>query len=99
MLGIRKDRPSLSLTHMIQPRTLSKAKSNGQASPSLLFHADSGDPDLLYFSRFRTSDPILAVAVDGKKIGLAVPMEYSRMRDESAFYEVLLLSEVREQAA
>lgn len=84
---------------MIQPRPLTKAKSNGKASSSLLFHADSGDPDMLYFSRFRTSDPILAVTVDGKKIGLAVPMEYSRMRDESAFDEVLLLSEIREQAA
>jgi Xaa-Pro aminopeptidase len=84
---------------MIHRRT-SNAKSTAKSSASsLLFHADSGDPDMLYFSRFRTSDPILAFTHGKRSYGLAVPMEFSRMRDESAFDEVLLLSEIRESAA
>ncbi len=65
----------------------------------MLFHAGSDEPDMLYFSRFRASDPYLAFTVGNKKIGLAVPMEYARMEQESAFDEVLLLSEIRKGAA
>ena len=54
---------------------------------------------MLYFSRFRASDPYLAFTVGKKKIGLAVPMEFSRMEKESAFDEVLLLPEIRDGAA
>jgi Xaa-Pro aminopeptidase len=66
---------------------------------SLLFHASSADPDMLYFSRFHASDPYLAFTIGNKKFGLAVPMEFGRMENESAFDEVLLLSEIREGAA
>jgi Xaa-Pro aminopeptidase len=65
----------------------------------MLFHASSNDPDMLYFSRFRASDPYLAFTLGNKKIGLTVPMEFSRMSNESAFDEVLLLPEIREAAA
>lgn len=65
----------------------------------MLFHAGSGDPDMLYFSRFQVSDPYLAFTVGKKRIGLAVPMEFARMRKESSFDEVLLLPEIREGAA
>ena len=54
---------------------------------------------MLYFSRFRSSDPFLAFTHGKRSYGLAVPMEFSRMMDESAFDEVLLLSEIREGAA
>jgi len=51
-----------------------------------------------YFSRFHSSDPFLAFSHGKKRYGLAVPMEYSRMEKESAFDEVLLLSEIRDGA-
>lgn len=54
---------------------------------------------MLYFSRFHSSDPYLAFTIGEKKFGLAVPMEFSRMKSESAFDEVLLLPEIREGAA
>jgi Xaa-Pro aminopeptidase len=75
------------------------SKSAGTREPSLLFHADSGDPDMLYFSRFHASDPYLAFTHGKKKIGLAVPMELSRMEKDSAFDEVLLMPEIRDGAA
>lgn len=52
---------------------------------------------MLYFSRFRIPDPFLAFTLGKKKIGLTVPMEWARMVKESAFDEVLLLPEIREQ--
>ncbi len=54
---------------------------------------------MLYFSKFRSSDPFLAFTIGEKKFGLAVPMEASRMANESCFDEILLLSEAREGAA
>jgi Xaa-Pro aminopeptidase len=81
----------------IRPSTPNKAAA--KRPPSILFHACSMDPDMLYFSSFRASDPYLAFTVGKKKIGLAVPMEFSRMEKESTFDEVLLLPEIREGAA
>lgn len=54
---------------------------------------------MLYFSRFHASDPYLAFTIGKKKFGLAVPMEFSRMQNESSFDEVLLLTEIRDGAA
>jgi Xaa-Pro aminopeptidase len=68
-------------------------------SRSLLFHADAGDPDMLYFSRFQAHDPYLAFSVGGKRIAVTHAMEYGLMVKESAFDEILLLNEVREGAA
>lgn len=66
---------------------------------SVLFHADASDPDMLYFSRFSAFDPYLAFSYKGKKIGISHSMEYGRMRAESGFDEVLLLSEIQAGAA
>jgi Xaa-Pro aminopeptidase len=74
-------------------------KASRPAPAPLLFHADSNDPDMYHFGRFRTSDPIMAFSADGRKYGLAIPMEYNRMKTEGAFDEVLLLPEVRAAAA
>jgi Xaa-Pro aminopeptidase len=75
-------------------------KSNGGGlSQSLLFHADSTDPDMLYFSRFQAPDPFLAFSAEGKRIAVISAGEYGRMVKESAFDEILLLSEVRDAAA
>lgn len=30
-------------------------------TPSILFHAEASDPDMLYFSRFQAFDPYLAL--------------------------------------
>jgi Xaa-Pro aminopeptidase len=84
---------------MINRRTTAGKDSADEAPSSLLFHADSGDPDMLYFSRFRSSDPFIAFTHGRRSFGLAVPMEFSRMKDESALDEVLLLSDFREAAA
>lgn len=74
-------------------------KKPAKTTPSLLFHASSDDTDMHYFSRFHSSDPFLAFSHGKKRYGLAVPMEYSRMESESAFDEILLLSEIREGAS
>jgi Xaa-Pro aminopeptidase len=84
---------------MINRPSPSAKASTKKPITSLLFHADSGDPDMLYLSRFRSSDPFLAFTHGNRSYGLAVPMEFTRMKDESAFDEVLLLSEIREGAA
>jgi len=65
---------------------------------SVLFHSDSGDPDMLYFSRFNAFDPYLAFSIGKKKFGVAPDSEYGRMVQESAFDELLLLSEIRKGA-
>lgn len=67
--------------------------------PSILFYADAGDPDMLYFSRFSAFDPYLAFTVGKKKIGVIANMEYGRMVRESAYDEVLILGEVAAAAA
>ena len=74
-------------------------KKTANPTPSLLFHASSDDTDMHYFSRFHSSDPFIAFSHGKKRYGLAVPMEYSRMENESAFDEVLLLSDIREATA
>lgn len=54
---------------------------------------------MLYFSRFNAFDPYLAFSIGKKKFGVAPDMEFGRMVKESAFDEILLLSEVRDGAA
>lgn len=81
-------------------RTEKTDKSHGKnSSPSLLFHADSSDPDMLYFSRFQAPDPFLAFSVGNKRVGVISAGEYGRMVKESVFDEILLLGEVRAAAA
>jgi Xaa-Pro aminopeptidase len=68
-------------------------------NPSILFHADANDPDMLYFSRFHAFDPYLAFSVNGRRVAVTTVGEYGRMVKESAFDEILLLNEVCEAAA
>lgn len=74
-------------------------RKKAQPPTSVLFHSDSSDPDMLYFSRFEACDPYLAFSIGKKKFGVAPDMEYGRMVNESAYDEILLLSEVRKGAA
>ncbi len=75
-------------------------RSNGRRKPpSLLFHADSGDPEMRYFSRFNAADPYLAFTVGRKSYALSSTMEYGRMVSESAFDEILLQPEIERGAA
>ncbi|QTN31059.1 aminopeptidase P family protein [Akkermansiaceae bacterium] len=83
---------------MSKAKTTARKKPSGKA-PSILFHADASDPDMLYFSRFSAFDPYLAFSYGGKKIGLSSSMEYGRMKGESDFDEVLLLPEIQKAAA
>ncbi|MFT6179535.1 MAG: Xaa-Pro aminopeptidase [Paracoccaceae bacterium] len=66
---------------------------------SILFHADSSDPDMLYFSSFNAIDPYLAFSVGRKKYGVSPASEYGRMVAESGFDEILLLQDLNEGAA
>src|SRR6478672_10555733 len=76
------------------------SKSHGSAQQtSILLHADSTDPDMLYFGRFNAFDPYFAFSVDGRRVAVINSTEYGRMAKESAFDEILLLDEVREGAA
>jgi hypothetical protein len=78
----------------------SPPRANGSRKPaSILFHADSGDPDMCYFSRFNTDDPYLAFTVGRKSYALSSPLEYGRMVSESAFDEILLKPEIARGAA
>jgi Xaa-Pro aminopeptidase len=77
-------------------------KSRGKQAkrvPSILFHAEATDPDMLYFSRFNAFDPYLAFSVDGRRVAVINSGEYGRMAKESAFDEILLLNEVSEGTA
>ncbi len=47
-------------------------------SPSLLFHAEATDPDMLYFSRFNAFDPYLAFSVGGKRVAVTHAGEHQR---------------------
>lgn len=78
---------------------MATTKKSKRSPSSILFHGDSSDPDMLYFSRFNAFDPYLAFSVGKKKIGVAPDSEYGRMVKESAFDEILLLSEIRKGAA
>jgi Xaa-Pro aminopeptidase len=83
---------------MSNPTTM-PARKRPSPAPSILFHADAGDPDMLYFSRFNAFDPYLAFTAGKKKIGVIANMEYGRMVRESVFDEVLVAGEVAEAAA
>ncbi|MFU8892814.1 MAG: M24 family metallopeptidase [Luteolibacter sp.] len=74
-------------------------KSAGKGPSNLLLHASSDDPDMLYFSRFHASDPYLAFRINGRRIGVGIPMEFARMKNESTYDDVLLLPELREGAS
>ena len=54
---------------------------------------------MLYLSRFDAFDPYLAFSIGKKRFGVAPDMEFGRMVKESAFDEILLLSEIRKGAA
>jgi Xaa-Pro aminopeptidase len=73
--------------------------SGGKRGASILFHADSSDPDMRHFSRFNTFDPYLAFTAGRKRIAVITANEYGRMVNESAFDEVLLQHEIEREAA
>lgn len=88
-----KDTSKLAKNRSISPVSCSKGRD------SVLFHADASDPDMLYFSRFQAFDPYLAFSVNGNRVAVTHAMEYGRMVKESAFDEILLLPDVRADAA
>lgn len=89
------------MNHFKQEPRFSTAdhKPYGKGASSILIHAESTDPDMLYFSRFQAFDPYLAFTVKGRRYAVITAGEYGRMVKESAFDEILLLNEVCEEAA
>jgi len=89
------------MNHFKQEPRFSPAdqKPLGKKTNSILFHAEASDPDMLYFSRFQAFDPYLAFTVEDKRFAVISAGEYGRMTKESAFDEILLLNEVRKDAA
>lgn len=85
---------------MPAPKKKTSPRKEDTSRPSaILFHADASDPDMLYFSRFSAFDPYLAFSKNGRKYGISHSMEYGRMKAESAFDKVLLLSELQAAVA
>ena len=82
----------------LKKKTSSGKKTSNRPS-AILFHADASDPDMLYFSKFSAFDPYLAFSQNGRKYGISHSLEYGRMKAESAFDEVLLLSDLQAVAA
>ena len=67
------------------------------SSPStetLLFAAPTVNADMRWFSRFKAGDPFPAFSHKGRKVGILPLLEVGRARQESAFDEVLNLTEL-----
>ena len=63
-------------------------------SEVLLFAAPTVNADLRWFSRFKAGDPFPAFTHKGRKVGLLPLLEVTRAKEESAFDEVLNLTEL-----
>lgn len=69
-----------------------KDRRTSRASP-LLFSDSEKDADQLYFGRVFVPDRFISFAVGKKSYAVVNAMEYSRLKRESAFTEVLFLEE------
>jgi Xaa-Pro aminopeptidase len=57
----------------------------------LLYATPEISADVLYFGRVSAPDPVLALGVRGRKVAVVSALEFSRIRRESAFDDVLPL--------
>lgn len=64
------------------------------ATDVLLMATPTKNADLRWFSGFHASDPFPAFSVGGRKVGLLPLLEVGRAKQESAFDEVLNLTEI-----
>lgn len=71
-----------------------------RAKKAILMYADSySSADMYYFGRVFVPDAFLAMGVGRKKVALVSALEYSRVKRESEFDEVLSLEEYKERVA
>lgn len=66
--------------------------------PALLYASTEESADVLYFARVEVPDAFIAFEANGKKIGVLSQLEYTRVKREGAFDEVLPLEEWVDQA-
>ena len=82
--------PEVHGSFLDMPRVRNKKK----PSEVLLYAAPSKSADLRWFSDFQAADPFPAFSAGGKRIGLLPLLEVGRAQKESAFDEVLNLTEI-----
>ncbi len=69
-------------------------KAKAPNSPELLlFAASETDADAYYFGQVFVPDPFIAFSQEGKRIAVVNQLEYSRVRKDSAYDEVLALED------
>ncbi len=69
-------------------------KSSFKVGSEVLLYADSEtDADMLYFGKVFVPDPFIAFSCKGKRIAVVSQLEFSRVRKEGSFDEVLSMEE------
>jgi Xaa-Pro aminopeptidase len=76
------------------PRLAAKKKSAARQEDVLLMATPTKNADIRWFSGFHASDPFPAFSAQGRRIGLLPLLEVGRAKAESAFDEVLNLTEI-----
>ena len=70
------------------------ARNKKESTEVLLYAVPSKNADMRWFSDFQASDPFPAFSAKGRRIGLLPLLEVGRAKKESAFDEVLNLTEI-----
>ena len=70
------------------------ARNKKESTEVLLYAVPSKNADMRWFSDFQASDPFPAFSAEGRRIGLLPLLEVGRAKKESAFDEVLNLTEI-----
>jgi len=74
--------------------SMASARNKKKLTEVLLYAAPSKSADLRWFSDFPAADPFPAFSAGGRRIGLLPLLEVGRAQKESAFDEVLNLTEI-----
>jgi Xaa-Pro aminopeptidase len=74
--------------------SMASARNKKKIAEVLLYAAPSKSADLRWFSDFPAADPFPAFSAGGRRIGLLPLLEVGRAQKESAFDEVLNLTEI-----
>ena len=64
----------------------------------VIYNATQNDSNLIYWGHFEAPDPFLAIKLGEHKVAFISELEYGRCKATSRFDEVLLFTEIREQA-
>ncbi len=77
---------------------MAKEKKSKKKSGILLYADSNSSADMYYFGGVFVPDPFIAMGVGKKKIAVVGALEFSRVKKESYFDEVLSLEDYREEA-